>query len=350
MDKILLVGAAGYFGSKLQEYLIKKGINFEVADINYFEKCIIFKKNREKILNRCASKLNEDYLKEFNIIIGFAGYSNNPIFKKSEKKYHNKEYKYLTRIAKICKKYSINFIFPSSCSVYGASKKKTFLKESEIPNPITHYSKNKIKIEKYLLKISNNNFKPIIMRFATIYGLSRKMRFDLVINMFCGSAITTKKIELNSNGKVNRPFLEISDACSAIYKVLKNKKKIKGQIYNIGSNKDNFQIIDVARMVQKRVKNSKIIFLKSEKKFVSDNLIKNGKDKRNYKINFEKFSKTFNFKTKYKLQNGIKKLVSDLKRLKLNKKKFYSVKFYRLQYLQELYKKNKVDKNLNFIN
>ncbi len=350
MDKILLVGAGGYFGSKLQEYLIKKKIYFEVTDINYFEKCIIYKKKKEKILKSCASKLSEDYLKKFNTVIGFAGYSNNPTFKKNEKKFHDKEYKYLTRIAEVCKRYSINFIFPSSCSVYGASQKKNFLKESEKPNPITHYSKNKIKVEKYLLKISNNNFRPIIMRFATIYGLSHRMRFDLVINMFCGSAITTKKIELNSNGKVNRPFLEISDACSAIYKVLKNKKKIKGQIFNIGSNKDNFQIIDVARIVQKRIKKSKIIFLKSEKKFVSDNLIKNGRDKRNYKINFEKFSKTFNFKTKYKLQSGIKKLLSDLKRLKLNKNKFYSVKFYRLQYLQELYKKNKIDKNLNFIN
>ncbi len=350
MKKILLVGAAGYFGSKLQECLINEKINFEITDINYFKNCTIAKKKEKKISSKCASKLSENYLKNFSTIIGFAGYSNNPTFKKNEKKFHDKEYKYLTRIAKICKKNSINFIFPSSCSVYGASEKKTYLKENEKTNPITHYSKNKIKIEKYLLKISNNGYRPIIMRFATLYGLSNKMRFDLVINMFCGSAITTKKIELNSDGKVNRPFIEISDACNAIYKVIKNKKKVKHQIYNVGSKIDNFQIMDIAKLIQKKIKNSKIIFLKKEKKLVSDNLIKNGKDKRNYKVDFERFSKTFKFKPKYRVEEGIDKLVSDLKKLELTKKKFYSVKYYRLQYLQELYKKNKIDKYLNYKN
>ena len=82
--------------------------------------------------------------------------------------------------------------------------------------------------------------------------------------MFCGSAITTKKIELNSDGKVNRPFIEISDACNAIYKVIKIKK-VKHQIYNVGSKIDNFQIMDIAKLIQKNKKNSKIIFLKKKR-------------------------------------------------------------------------------------
>ena len=93
------------------------------------------------------------------------------------------------------------------------------------------------------------------MRFSTLYGLSQKMRFDIVINMFCGSAISTKKIELNSDGKVYRPFIEISDACNAVYKVIKSNKKFNNQIFIIGSNVDNFKILNVAKMIKNKVKN-----------------------------------------------------------------------------------------------
>ena len=99
----------------------------------------------------------------------------------------------------------------------------------------------------------------------------------------------------------------------------------------------------MAKIVERNVKDSKINYLKKTKKLVSDNLIVKGKDKRNYKVNFDKFSKTFKFRADYKIDNGIKKLILNLKRLKLTKSKFKSTKFYRLQYLQELNKKNKTN-------
>jgi len=342
MSKILILGSNGYFGTVLFEYLKKKGMKCQGTDIDYFKDCNLFKKKTHKTLNSCSSLLDEDYLKNFDTIIALAGYSNNPIFKKNEKKFHNKEFRYLTKIARICKKKKIKYIFPSSCSLYGKSHTEKKLDENSKINPITHYSLNKRKIEKFLINLSDKNFKPIILRFATLYGLSQKMRFDIVINMFCGSAIAQNKIELNSDGKVFRPFIEISDACKAIYKVIKINKNFKGQIFNVGSNLDNYRIIDVAKIVQRNVKGSKIIFLKKIKKLVSDNLIVKGKDKRNYKVNFDLFSKTFKFKADYKIDNGIKKLILNLKRLKLTKSKFKSTKFYRLQYLQELNKKNKL--------
>ena len=349
MEKILIIGANGYFGSTLLKFLNYKKVYCEGVDINYFKKCNIFKKKNEKVLNICASRLTESYLKKFTTIIGFAGYSNNPVFKKEKKNFHDKEYKYLKKIAKISKKNSINFIFPSSCSLYGASKSKKLINENGKLNPITHYSKNKRKVEKFLLNISNNKFKPIILRFSTLYGLSQKMRFDIVINMFCGSVISSKKIELNSDGKAYRPFLEITDACNAIYKVIKNKKKLRNQVFNVGSNSDNFKILDVAKIIQKKVKYSKIHFLQKEKRLISDNVIKRGKDKRNYKVNFNRFKTTFSYKANFNLDKGITKLVNDLKKINLNTKNFNSIKFYRLQYLEFLYKNRIIDKNMEFI-
>lgn len=348
MSKVLIIGANGYFGSRLFEYLRKKKIDCDGCDINYFKNCNLFKKNNKKIIFSCASNLDENFLKKYKIVIAFAGFSNNPIFKKKERHFHNNEYKFLTKIAKICKKKAIRFIFPSSCSLYGKALEKKLLNEKSKLNPITHYSKNKRKVEKYLIKISDKKFRPIILRFSTLYGISEKMRFDIVINMFCGSAITSKKIELNSDGLVYRPFLEISDACNAVYKVLLKKGYVKEQIFNVGSNKDNFRIIDVAKMINKKIYNSKIIFLKENKKLITDNLIKKGKDKRNYKVDFSKFCKTYNFKVNYNLKDGINKLLIDLKKLRLSKSEFNSIKFYRLQYLKNLIYLKKLDKNFQW--
>ncbi len=347
MKKILIIGANGYFGSELLKYLNYRNFTCVGTDINYFKNCNFYKKKND-IIETCASKLKSKFLVKFDIVLLFAGYSNNPLFKKNEKNFHKKEYKFIKKITDICKKNHINLIYPSSCSLYGRAKNKKFLRENDETNPVTHYSINKKKAEDYLLKTSNSQFKPIILRFATLYGLSQKMRFDLVVNMFCGSGLIFKKIELNSDGKVFRPFIEISDACLAIYKVIINKTKIKNQIFNVGSNEDNIKIIDLAEKIKKKIINSNIKFLDTEKKLVSDNLIKNKKDKRNYKVNFDKFSNTFNFKVKYNLNRGINKLLDDLKKHKLNKSKFYSTKYYRLQYLQELCKKNILSKSLNF--
>ena len=349
MKKILLIGANGYFGSRLMEYFEKKNYEIVGLDKNYFKKCNLYKNSKKQIIYKCASKINENFIKNFTSVIAFAGFSNNPIFKKKQRDFHDFEFKYLTNIAKICKKNNIQYIFPSSCSLYGASKKNKLLKEDDEINPITHYSKNKERIENFLIKISSKTFKPIILRFSTLYGVSEKMRFDIVINMFCGSAITSNKIELNSDGMVNRPFIEITDACRAIFSVIKCRKKIKNQLFNVGSNSDNYKIIDVAKFIQKKLTNISIIFLKQNKKLVSDNIIKKGKDHRNYKVSFNKFEREFDFKTKYNINSGINKLLNDLKQIGINKKKFNSIKYYRLQYLEYLLQKKKLDKKMEWI-
>ena len=148
---------------------------------------------------------------------------------------------------------------------------------------------------------------------------------------------------------ITSPFIEITDACRAIFSVIKCRKKIKNQLFNVGSNSDNYKIIDVAKFIQKKLTNISIIFLKQNKKLVSDNIIKKGKDHRNYKVSFNKFEREFDFKTKYNINSGINKLLNDLKQIGINKKKFNSIKYYRLQYLEYLLQKKKLDKKMEWI-
>ena len=215
-------------------------------------------------------------------------------------------------------------------------------------SPLTEYSKNKIEIEKKLHKITNKDFKPIILRLATVYGISPRIRFDVVINMLCGMIVSSNQIKLNSNGLAWRPHVNILDVIKVIVKffdyTIKTNQK---NIFNIGSNDNNYRIIDVAKIIKKIKPSSKIIFLhreakKSKDNLISDKKIQDGVDKRSYKVSFKRINSLFKDFKFINLDKGIKILIKELIKYKLNNKKFSSVNFYRLQKLDQINKIKKI--------
>jgi len=358
MRKILITGSNGYIGSFLTSYLKKKNYKILGIDIGFFRNCYLYKdKKKEEIIYKDVKNITESDLKNIDVIVHLAGISNDPLNTLSSKTVYDPTRKYTFEIAQKAKKLGIKFIFASSCSVYGATNNKLLLNEDSHPNPQTGYSLNKLQIEKDLEKIADKNFFPICLRFATIFGVSKRIRFDVVINMLVGMAITTKKIILNSNGMAWRPNLYIEDACSAIEHAIKYKKKKNDDkilILNIGRNDNNLKIIDIAKIIKNILKGSEIIFLNKDKdlnsNLIADRKIKNGKDTRTYKVSFNKMKKNFiNFRCKYTVRQGIEKMVKELTKFKFNKKIFYNKKFYRLQYFEYLYKRKLVDNSLKWI-
>lgn len=358
MKRILITGSEGYLGSFLVPYLQKKE-NYNVVgiDAGFFRKCTLYKDKNERTIYKDLRYITESDLKNINIIVHLAGISNDPLNTLSSKAVYDPTRKYTLFLAKKAKKLGIRFIFASSCSVYGATNNKLLLNESSNTNPQTGYSLNKLQIEKDLKKIADKNFFPICLRFATIFGVSRRIRFDCVINMLTGLALTTKKIILNSNGKAWRPHLYIEDACSAINEAIKYEKKRdddKILILNVGRNDNNIKIIDIAKIIKKFVKGSKIIFL-NKRKITNDDLIfdrkiKGGHDVRTYKVLFNKIKNKFtNYSCRYTIRKGLKKTIRELIKFKLNRKVFYNKKFYRLQYFEYLHKKKLIDNSLKWI-
>ena len=337
--KILIIGNNGYLGSYLSLYLNKKNYFCRGIDINYFLNCKLYKEKNLITKKKNASKIKEIDIKKFDVVIMLAAFSNDPFRKLKPSKFYNPSEKYTLKIAKFCKKYKIKFIFPSSCSVYGYGN-KIFNENSKL-NPLTYYSKNKVSIEKKLLKIGNKNFKPIILRLATVFGVSSRMRFDIVLNMFCGMAISQKKIFLNSNGLSWRPNIHIIDVCKSIKYFIENDHiKHKNLIFNFEINENNKKVLDLANKVKNKIKKCKIHFLnKSGNSIFLDKKIQDGVDKRSYIVSFNKIKKlTPPLKLDYTLEKGIKKTIKDLKKIKLDKKKFTSIKFYRLQMYKKLFK------------
>lgn len=352
MKNILIVGSEGYLGSYLTGYLQKHGYDCVGIDTGFFKQGEFTQPVPVHTLDKDARFIKENDIEGYDALIQLAGVSNDPFGHMSEEQIYDPTRDYALEIANMCKSLGVKYIFPSSCSVYGAAG-EGYMDEYSPPNPQTPYSLNKLQVEEGLNKIANENFSPIALRFGTIYGMSPRIRFDLVVNMLCGLALTTKKITLNSNGHAWRPHLNIEDACEAFRCSIDwDNKAGKLIVLNVGRNDNNFKIIDIAKIINRHVVGSELEFLNADKNFNEDDLIcdkkiQDGVDTRTYKVSFDAIHKNLpDFKAKWSVEDGIMDLLDKLKRAGLTSKIFNKREFYRLQQIEYLYQTKQIDDNL----
>lgn len=353
MKKILIIGNEGYLGSKLTDYLINEGYDVTGADVGFFKNGIIHEPKIVKMLKCEARNIEESDIIGYDVIILLAGISNDPFGNLKTELIYDPTRQYAKKIALLCKKNKVRFIFPSSCSVYGLGADYA-LDETGPTTPQTPYSLNKLQIEEDLKLISDDSFSPIALRLATVYGMSPRIRFDLVINMLCGMAITENQIKLNSNGLAWRPHLYIDDACEAFRCCIEwNYDGGELMILNVGHEMNNKRIIDVAEIISK-LTNLDVEFLNSNQEgsdLFKDNKITNGVDNRNYQVNFDKIANTLpGFRIKWTIEDGIKQLIKDLVLNNLSIEKFKKRDFYRLQQLDYLFSAKKINQFLKWNN
>ena len=353
MKKILITGSLGYIGSVLTKYLTEKGYECHGVDVGFFKDCKLTDTSDDDTIIQDVRECKEDFIKKMDAVIHLAGIANDPLGNLTPEKVYDPTREYTKNIAKICKKNNIKFIFPSSCSVYGVGSNNLLNEQSEV-NPQTPYSLNKLQIENDLIDLSGDGFYPIMLRFATVFGISPRMRFDIVINMLTAMAITSKNIILNSDGMSWRPNVHISDVCNAFKNAIEYENYDEPLVLNIGNSKNNFKIIDLANIIKNNIPGCTINFLKDKPeldkfKFIQDRKVNDGIDKRTYKIDFSKIENNFkNFKCKTSVEEGIKNMMQYFKEIELSEKQFKNRDFYRLQKLEELYGKKLIDEKLKW--
>lgn len=356
MKSVLITGSQGYFGSVLLGYLNKKNFNCSGFDIGYFINGSLEPSSDDLLCyKKDAKEVNEDDIIKYDAIVHLAGISNDPLSSLNTKLVYDPTEIYTKRIAKLAKKHKKKFIFASSCSVYGLSS-DGLLNENSQTNPQTGYSKNKLNIEAILANLADNNFKPVALRFATIFGMSPRIRFDVVVNMFVGMGFTESKIVLNSNGQAWRPNLHILDACKAVEFALNTEIDDEGlSIINVGDEKNNKKIIEIAEMISNKIRGCSIKYLSEnpdldKEKLIIDRKIISGNDVRTYKVSFSKIKCIFEgYTCDWSLEQGIDDLIKNFSRLNLTSEQFKSRDFYRLQQLEHLHQSGFLNDQLEFV-
>ena len=224
----------------------------------------------------------------------------------SEKNSIRNNYEATNFVVNECLKRRIKkFIFASSCSVYGYSQK--VCSEKSKLNPVSLYAKCKIACEEQILSHNSKTFIPTILRLATVHGDSLRKRFDLVVNRFLVFALQNKKIKIF--GEKNwRPLVSVDDVVKAIMLVLKApQSKVNGQVFNVGSSKENFTIGKIAKII-KNISGCKLEF------------IPQSEDPRSYAVSFKKIEKILKFRPSLRLIGSIKNMVKKYKKSKFNLK------------------------------
>ena len=353
MKKILITGSLGYLGTVLTTYLEQSGFDCIGYDTGFFEDCLLYEAPRVKKIARDARDVEGKDLVGIDAVVHLAGISNDPFGNLNAAKVYDPTRAYALKIAKLCKEKGVRFIFASSCSVYGIGKGE-LLDEASPAQPQTPYSLNKLQVEQDLQTAADEDFSPIAFRFATAFGASPRMRFDLVTNMLTGMAVATGKIILNSDGTPWRPNIHVLDICKSIRFGIESTHRGGLLVLNAGDEKNNLQVIDIARKVQACVPGCELKFLKENPELdkeglVKDQKVKQGVDTRTYKVSFAKIRTVFpGFKCDWSVEDGIADMVEKFKSIHLGEVQFKNRGFYRLQKLDDLYQSRQLSDDLRW--
>lgn len=319
MKKYLITGGCGYIGSHLSIKLSKDKKNDILCYDNFLNssqdiKKILIKQNCRIIVGdiRDHKKLKKVIIdNKIDNVIHLAGLVGDPACKINEKLTKNVNLDSSKIFFNNCKNIGVkNFVFASTCSNYGLATKKIANENTKL-NPLSAYAKSKVNFENFLIKKTNPKINVYILRFATVFGLSERMRFDLTVNQFTRDIFYNKKLLIFA-ANTYRPYCHVKDVSRAIIKVINSN--IKFGIYNVGSTKNNFSKKSIIKKIL-TYKKSRNIFYKKEMDF----------DLRDYRVSFKKILNKLSFKTIYNLDYGIKEILNYLKKNK--NKNFYSKKY-----------------------
>ena len=303
--QVLVTGGAGYIGSVLVPRLLQDGCKVKVLDRFFFGKeslTSISKNPKLTLIQDDTRWFDPKILRGVDVVIDLAALSNDPSGELNPTKTLDINYKGMARVARLSKENGVKrYVLASSCSIYGF--RDGLLDEESSINPLTTYAKANRLAEIAAAKLASEKFIVTMLRFATVFGFSTRMRFDLAVNGMVLGFFKNREIPIMRNGRQWRPFIHIKDVADSYVKVIQSPKdKINGEIFNVGSNSQNYQILPLAKEVAKAIK------VPFKKKWYGD------PDSRSYKISFDKIKKTLEYETKFSIADGGREIYLSLQK------------------------------------
>lgn len=336
--KVLVTGHNGYIGPVLCEQLIEGGFDVTGLDTDFFDGCDFSPLKRVRSIHKDVRHISVSDLKGFDAVIHLAALSNDPIGALNPELTRQINFLASVATAKLAKSAGVKrFVFSSSCSVYGVAGDK-MIDESGTLNPATEYARSKVESEKEIGKLADASFSPVFLRNSTVYGVSPRLRVDLVVNNLVGWAFTTGKLRVMSDGSPWRPLIHVQDVAGAFIAVLRAPRDaVHNQIFNIGSNNQNYRVKDIIDAIKDAMPACAIEYTGEH-----------GADTRTYRVDFGKVTRVLGafFKPQWDIRKGIRELFDAYEKAGFTESDFTGVKFTRLKMIKKLIDDGSVDRQL----
>ncbi len=336
--RVLLTGHQGYIGSVLAPMLVKSGHDVVGLDSGLFEPCIYTGQASDiPCIAKDVRDIEPSDVSGFDAVLHLAGLSNDPLGDLNPELTLDINYRATVKLAKYAKAAGVSrFIFSSSCSTYGAAGDE-FLDEQSAFNPVTPYGKSKVLAEQELAQLADEAFSPTYLRNATAYGVSPRLRFDLVVNNLTAWAYSTQKVYLKSDGTPWRPIVHIADISRAFIATLEAPRDVvHNEAFNVGRNDENFRIREIADQVARIVPNCEVGFAPDA-----------GPDTRNYRVDCSKIVRVLpNFAANWTAHKGISELYDTYRTEGLTLEAFEGPTFSRIKYLRNAIETGKIGDDL----
>ena len=303
--KILVTGGAGYIGSTLVPILLSSGHSVRVLDnLTHGGKSLLGVWPDLNFEFYEGDVRNEEHirsaLKDIEAVIHLAAIVGDPACARQPEIARATNFDASIQLFNLSKELGVKkFVFASTCSNYGKMKNGSeYVDETSELSPVSLYAETKVAVEKYILDPANSgSISPTVLRFATAYGVSPRMRFDLTVNEFTMEILTKRKLIIFGE-QFWRPYVHIRDISRAILCILESpKEKVQNEVFNVGSTTQNFQKQQLADMLKSQIPDAVIEYVHKDE------------DPRDYRVSFEKIKQTIGFNAEHTVGNGIQEVI-----------------------------------------
>jgi nucleoside-diphosphate-sugar epimerase len=339
--RVLLTGHDGYIGHVLLPMLLDRGHHVTGLDSFLYEDCGFATEEAapSAIVRKDIREVALEDLHGLDAVLHLAGISNDPLGDLEPAATYAINHEASVRLARLAKEAGVaRYIFSSSCSNYGAAG-DSFLDESAGFNPVTPYAQSKVWVERDVAKLADDSFSPTFLRSATAFGVSSRLRGDLVVNNLVGYACTTGDVLIKSDGMPWRPLVHIEDIARAFVAVLEAPRElVHNEAFNVGITSENYRVREIADMVAQIVPDSRVTYAGDA-----------SPDARNYRVDCNKIRERLPaFQPCWTVRKGIEQVYEAFSHHGTSAEEFLSSQFIRLKRIRELQTAGALDEMLRW--
>jgi nucleoside-diphosphate-sugar epimerase len=340
--KVLLTGHNGYIGSVMGRMLRDAGYEVLGLDTYLFESCTFGLESPDgPAVRKDFRDVREEDLRGFDAVVHLAALCNDPLGNMNPELTYEINHHASVRLAELAKRAGVSrFLFASSCSLYGVAAGDGMLQEDAAFNPITAYGVTKVRVEQDLARLADDGFSPTYLRNATAYGVSPRLRADVVVNNLVAAAVTSGKVLIQSDGTPWRPLVHAEDFSRAFMAVLNAPRElVHNEAFNVGRTSENYRVSGIAEMVQAVVPGSSISYAAG-----------GGPDPRSYRVDCSKLEQTLpEYQPRWTVRLGVEELYAAYQRNHFTADDFAGDRYLRIRHIQKLQREGRLDENLRWL-